>query len=54
MEGLSLQVLDTVDGETPARAATSFKVTAIKTDTSWVMIVLILGENGGNVNGVSV
>ena len=29
MEGLSLQVRDTVEGETPAAAATSLMVTAI-------------------------
>lgn len=36
MEGWFLQVLDTVEGDTPARAATSLMVTAISNFvTSW-------------------
>ena len=34
MEGLSLHVLDTVEGDTPASAATSLRVTAIKSGSS--------------------
>ena len=54
MEGLSLQVLDTVEGDTPARAATSLMVTAINLHTSGNHIFItdfIVGDNTEKVNG---
>ena len=49
MEGLSLQVRDTVEGETPAAAATSLMVTAIVC-SSLVFIVSIVKLFLCNVN----